>query len=134
MTNTCSVKKRLSALAADDRRRPAASRTTPRSEDRHAPGHRTGDRQSPIGIGIPAENLSAEEHPQRAEQQQHADDPGQLARILVGSVQKHLRHVDQQHHDHAGPGIVVQRPQKPTERLLIVQEQQALVRPSAAGT
>ena len=62
-----------------------------------------------------------------ADEQKHADDPSQLARILVCSVQKNLRHMHQQHHDHAGAGVIMQRSQKPAQRLLVIQKQQALI-------
>ena len=43
-------------------------------------------------------------------------------------MQEDLRHVHQHHHDHARAGVVVQRPQEPAQRLLVVEVQQALVR------
>ncbi len=52
-------------IAADDR---SAEQHVddPGADDRDPAGHRTGDREAPIGIGIPAEDLTAEEHTQDA--------------------------------------------------------------------
>ena len=100
----------------------------PRPEDRHLPGHRPADRQAPVGVRVPAEDLAGEEHAQGAEEQEDAQDPGQLARVLVGPVQEDLGHVHQHQHDHARPGVVVQRPQEPAQRHVIVESEQAVVR------
>ena len=87
MTKTCRAKNR------DSESPPITSDAEQELHDdgadhRHATGHRAGDRQPPVGVGIPTQHLAAEEHAERAEQQEHADDPGQLARILVRSVQE----------------------------------------------
>ena len=65
--------------------------------------------------------------PSVKQQQKHAREPVQFARILVGPVQKDLRHVHHDHDDHGRPGPVVQRTQEPAERLLIVEIHQALI-------
>ena len=116
MTKTCRAKKRLSE-SPPITGPPRSRRTTHGPEDRHAPGHRPADRQAPVGVRVPAEDLAGEEHAQGAEEQEHAQDPGQLARVLVGPVQEDLGHVHQHQHDHARPGVVVQRPQEPAQRL-----------------
>ncbi len=42
-------------------------------------------------------------------------------------MQEDLRHVDEHHDDHAGAGVVVERPQEPAERLLVIEVEQAVV-------
>ena len=127
MTKTCRAKNRLSE-SPPITGPPRSSADDLGPDDRHPPGHRPADGQAPVGVRVPAEDLAGEEHAQRAEEQEDAQDPGQLARVLVGPVQEDLGHVGQHHHDHARPGVVVQRPQEPAERLLVVQVEQALVR------
>src|ERR1700756_4412306 len=46
--------------------------------------------ESPIGILIKAQHLPAECHTQRHQQQKNADNPGKLARKLVGSKKKNI--------------------------------------------
>ena len=98
-----------------------------RPQQRHSSRHRGTDCQAPVGIRVPAQHLAGEEHSQRAQKQADACHPRQLARVLVGPVQEDLRHVNQDHDDHAGPRVVVQGPQKPAERMVVVQIQQAFV-------
>ena len=100
-----------------------------RSQHRHAAGHRRADAHAPVGVGIPSQDLAGEGHAQRHEQQEHAREPVQLARVLEGPVQEDLGHVDHDHHDHGRAGPVVQRSQEPAERLLVVQVDQALDKP-----
>ncbi len=113
--------------AADDRPAQHAMNRL-RTHPRHSPRHRAADRQTPISVGIPPHHLAGEKHSQRAEQEKHADDPSEFARIFVRPMQKDLRHVNQHQHDHPGACVIMQRPQKPTERLLVVQIEQALIR------
>ncbi len=42
-------------------------------------------------------------------------------------MQKDLRRVHQDQDDHARAGVVVQRPQEPAERLVVIQVQQAVI-------
>ena len=126
MTKTCTVKNRLRALPPITRP-PSSNVTSHGPKPGTLPGHRAADRQAPVGVRVPAKNLPGEEHPQREQQQADAHDPGQLARILVGPVQEDLGHVRQDHDDHARPGVVVQCPQEPAQRLLVVQVKQTLI-------
>jgi len=82
---------------------------------------------------VPAKNLAGEEHSHGKHEQKDPDHPRQLTRILAGPVQKNLRHVGQEQNDHAGPGVVVKRAQEPAERLLVVEEEKALVRLVGGG-
>src|SRR5690348_6403291 len=56
----------------------------------HATGDRSSDTQAPVSVLIEAKHLSAESHPKRHQQKEHADDPRKLTRKFVGPEQKHL--------------------------------------------
>ena len=56
--------------------------------------------------------------PERQSSRKHADDPGQLARELVGAEEEHLRHVDEHERDHEVRAPAVHRAKEPAERLL----------------
>src|SRR4051812_32155742 len=86
-----------------------------RSDHRAAARHRTGDYQAPVGIGIPAKDLAGEEHSQRAEKQEDAENPGHFTRVFVGTVEEDLSHVGKHEHDHSGAGIVMERPDEPAQ-------------------
>jgi hypothetical protein len=64
------------------------------ADDWGAARDRCADAQPPIGVLIETHDLPGESHPERAEQQHYACEPGQFARILVGAEQEHLGHVD----------------------------------------
>ena len=101
------------------------------SQQRRAPHDRRADAEAPVGVLIEAQHLAGERHPEGAEEQEDAGDPGQLARVLVGAEEEHLRHVDAHHGDHEVRAPAVHRAQVPAERLLVVQHLEAL--PGAGG-
>ena len=126
MTNTCRAKNRLSV--SPPMIGPPSSKST-----RYGPT--TGTRPA-IDAPTPTPQYASashrmtwprECHAQRQEQQEHAREPVQFAGILVRPVQEDLRHMHHHHDDHRRSGPVVQRTQEPTERLLIIQVDQALI-------
>src|SRR5215475_73360 len=58
---------------------------------------RRADPEPPVRVLIPPEYLAREGHAERAQEQEHADDPRELTRVFVGAKQKDLDHV--QRHD-----------------------------------
>ena len=58
-------------------------------------GDRRADAEPPVRVLVEAQHLAGEGHAERAQEQDDADDPGQLARILVGAEEEHLDHVDE---------------------------------------
>ena len=125
MTKTCSAKKRVSVCPGDDR---AAQHHLHdlRPDDGSAAGDGRADAEAPVGVLVEAQDLAGEGHAQRAEEQEDADDPGQLARELVGAEQHDLDHVeeDDRHHEVGAPAV--HRAQEPAEGLLVVEDLQAL--------
>ena len=113
---------------AGDDRAAQHQRDNRRPGDGHAAGDRGADPETPVGVLIEAHDLSGKRHAERRQQQEDADDPGQLARILVGAEQKDLRHVDEDDRDHEVRSPSVQRANEPAERDLMVQRLQAAPR------
>ena len=126
MTKTCRAKKRDQRLARDDR--PAEDHLDElASHDRHPPRDRRHDAEPPVRVLVEAEDLAGERHAQRHDQQQHADDPRQLARVLERAEEKHLHHVDEHQGDHEVRAPAVHRAKKPAQRLLGVEDEEAPV-------
>ena len=86
--------------SAGDDRPPQEQFDHLRSDQRRPARDGGANPQPPIGILIPAQDLAGEGHAQGSEQEEHADDPGELARILVGPKEEDLDQVQghQQHH------------------------------------
>jgi len=97
-----------------------------RSEDGRAAGDGRSDPEAPIGVLVEAQDLSGEGQSQRAQEQEDSDDPGQLARELVGAEQHDLDHVeeDDRHHEVRAPAV--HGAEVPAERLLVVEGLEAL--------
>src|SRR3989442_12066955 len=51
---------------------------------------RRPDPEPPVRVLIPPEYLAREGHAERAQEQEHADDPRELTRVFVGAKQKDL--------------------------------------------
>jgi len=81
-TKTWSVKKRDSVSPAIIGPATSGARYSPNERD--TPHHRRPDAQPPVGILVKAQHLPRKGHPQRAEQQHTAGDPGQFSRVFVG--------------------------------------------------
>ena len=124
MTKTCSAKKRDSVAPAMIGP-PSISLTSRGPDERDAAGDRRADPEPPVRVLIEAQDLAGEGHAERHRSRKHADDPGQLARILVGAEQEHLHHVDEHDRDHEVRAPAVQRAEEPAERDLVVQGLQA---------
>ncbi len=85
----------------------------------------SADAEAPVGVLIEAQDLAGEGHAEREEQQEDADDPGELARIFVGAEEEDLHHVDEHDGDHEVRSPAVNGAQKPAEGDLVVEELQA---------
>ena len=97
------------------------------SDARRARRDRGADPEPPVGVLIPAEDLTREGHAERAEKQEDADDPRELARVFVGAPEKDLDHVQRHDRDHRVGAPEMDRAQEPTERCLVVEIEQALI-------
>src|SRR5262249_37770167 len=114
--------------------RPAEQKMDERVADaRRSRRNRRTDPEPPVGVLIPAEDLAGEGHAERAEEQEDADDPRELARVFVGAPQEHLDHVQRHDGDHRIRAPEMQRAQEPAERSLEVQIEQALIRAVGRG-
>src|SRR5262249_47462459 len=83
--------------------------------------------QTPIGILIPTQDLAGEGHSQGSEKEEHADDPGQLARILVGTPEADLDQMQGHDQHHAIRTPEVYGAEVPAEWGLVVKVLQRLV-------
>ena len=130
MTKTCSAKKRESVAPA--MMGPPSMRCTSGPPiDGNAAHDGGADAEAPVGVLIEAQHLAGEGHAEREQQQEDADDPGELAGKLVGAEEKDLRHVDEHDGDHEVGAPAVNGAQKPAERDVVVEELQAV--PGFAG-
>ncbi len=112
-------------LARDDR--PAEEKSDqPRPQDGNPGHHRRADAETPVGIRVEAHDLPGECHTQGEQEQRDPGDPGQLARVLVGTEQEDLRHVDEQHGQHEVGAPPVNGAQEPAEGDLAVERLEAL--------
>ena len=130
ITNTCSAKNRESVAPAMIGP-PSISFTTAGPMIGNAAGDRSSDSQSPVGVLIEAQHLSAEGHAQSHQQEEDADDPGEFTRELVGPEQKDLHHMNQNNRHHEVGAPSVHRADEPAERHLMIQSLQAA--PCLAG-
>ena len=73
------------------------------------------DAEAPVGVLIEAQHLAGEGHAERHQQQEDADDPGELAGKLVGAEEEDLRHVDEHDGDHEVRSPAVHGAQKPAQ-------------------
>src|SRR6478736_4021698 len=80
-----------------------------RVDQRRVSAHVRADRDRPERDLVPRQQVAAEAEHDRQEQQDHPDDPVELARWLVGSVVEDPRHVeeDEEHHQVGGPPVDV---------------------------
>jgi hypothetical protein len=97
-----------------------------RPDDGSAAGDGRADPEAPIRVLVEAQDLAREGHAERTEKKEDPDDPGQLARELVGAEQHDLDHVeeDDRHHEVRAPAV--HRAQVPAEGLLVVEVLEAL--------
>ena len=82
---------------------------------------RRPDPEPPVRVLIPPQDLAREGHAERAQEQEHADDPRELTRVFVGAKQKDLDHVQRHDRDHRVGAPEVDGAQEPAERSLEVQ-------------
>src|SRR5215467_5947903 len=77
------------------------------TNDGNTAANRCADSESPIGVLIEAQHLSAEGHAEGHQQQKHANDPGKLAGELIGAKEEDLHHVDEddRHHEVQSPSV-----------------------------
>ena len=98
------------------------------SKHRHAVHNGRANAKAPIGVLIPAHDLTSESQRQCAEQQQHANHPHEFTWKLERCMQKHLAHVDHHHKNHGVAAPRVKRPQHPTKWNLLIDVLQTAVR------
>ena len=72
----------------------------PAAHQRHATHDRGADSQSPIRVLVETQHLAGKSHAERHQQQENAHRPGEFPRILVGSKEEHLNHVDEYQGNH----------------------------------
>src|SRR6266702_5283373 len=87
----------------------------------HASHDRCADSKPPISILVEAQDLPGEGHPERHQQEQHPDHPGEFAGKLEGAEEKDLHHVNdhQSHHEIRAP--TMKRADEPSKCLLMVE-------------
>ena len=103
------------------------------ADDRSAARDRRADAEAPVCVLIEAQHLAGERHAERAQKQYASCDPGEFARKFVRAEQEHLDQVDEHQGDHEVGAPAVQRAQIPSERLLVVQVDQAVPRAIGGG-
>ena len=81
---------------------------------------RRSDAKTPICVLIEAHHLPGERHAEGHEQQEDADNPGELARKFIRPEEKDLRHVDQHDRDHEIRSPAVHRAQEPAQRQVVI--------------
>src|SRR5258708_34633236 len=90
------------------------------SDERDSTHDRSSDTQAPVRILVEAQHLARESHPERHQQKEDADNPGQLAWIFISSEQEYLHHVNQHERDHEIGAPTVKGADEPTEGLMVV--------------
>ena len=98
------------------------------ADEWRASGDGGADPEPPVRILIPAHQLPRKGHAERAQEEEHSDDPRQLSWVLVSSPQEDLDHVERHHGHHRVRAPEVHRPQVPSERRLVVEVKETLVR------
>src|SRR5258708_18822679 len=76
--------------------------------------------EPPIGVLIETQYLPAERHPERHEQKENPDDPGELTRKLISPEEEDLDHVNENDRDHEIRAPSVQRTDEPAESHVVV--------------
>ncbi len=110
--------------AADDG--PAKQRVNEVAADPgNAAGDGCADAEAPVGVLVKAENLAGEGHAEGEQEQEDAENPGELARVFVGSEHEDLDHVDEHDGDHEVRAPAVNGAQEPAERDVVVEELEA---------
>jgi hypothetical protein len=79
------------------------------AEDRRGTGDLDRDLRCEQRVEVPRQQVAGETEHERHDEQNDADDPLQLARLLVGAPQQHLQHVHHQERDHRGRAPIMQR-------------------------
>ena len=95
-----------------------------RVEQRRVAAHVRADRDRPERDLVPRQQVAGEAEHDRAEEQDHADDPVELTRRLVGPVVEDPHHVqeDEEHHQVGGPPVDVPGQKPERDRALDVQD------------
>ena len=78
-------------------------------DERRVPGERRAHGHGPDRELVPRQQVAGERQPEGEEQQDHADDPVELARRLVRARVEHARHVQRhaEHHQVGTPSVEV---------------------------
>ena len=86
------------------------------------------DDDRPERVLVPSEQLAGEGHRQHREKEQRAREPVRLARELERAKEVDLRHVDEDEHDHGARAEVMDPAYDRTERRVVADELQRVVR------
>ena len=98
-----------------------------RPDHRRRPVQVDPDHRRPVGGLVPGQQVAGEalQHPHR--EQEHADDPVQLARVLVGAEEEDPRHVEEHQDDEDAGAPLVHAANEPAEREVVGDELDRLV-------
>ena len=87
----------------------------------------------PVALLVPGQQVAGEGDGQGQHQQDHADDPVELPRRLVGPGQQHPHHVHEDGDHHAVAGVAMQAAQEARRRAPLPQQHQVTVRVAPAS-
>src|SRR6266446_9186362 len=90
------------------------------SDERDSTHDGSPDTKAPVRILVETQDLPCERHPERHQQKEDPDNPGQLAWIFISAKQEYLHHVNQHERDHEIGAPTVKGADEPTEGLLMV--------------
>ena len=91
-----------------------------RADHRHAAHDIGDDLGRPVPLLVPGELISRVSEPDREDQEDHAEPPGELAGPAIGADPEHLEQVECQERDRGLRGVVVDAPDEPSEPHLII--------------
>ena len=98
------------------------------ADDRNPPRLLGADDHRPGRVLIPAQELPGKPHSERHREEENAREPVHLAREFVGPGEEHLPHVDTHHQHHRRGPIEVEPAKHASERGLVGDEEERLVR------
>src|SRR5258708_661901 len=97
-----------------------------RPDDGHTSHDGRADSESPVRILVESQHLPRERHAKRHQQKKHAYNPGELARKLERTKEKDLHQVNDYQSNHEVGAPAMERANKPSKRLLIVEGLEAV--------
>ena len=110
-----------------------AARPAPGCPRRDAASDVRANGGGPISALVPGQQVTGEPEDQGQDEQQHAADPVQFARLLVGAHDENARHMGDAHHDHAVGRPVMDHADGRPKTDLVFDEQDAVIGFSRGG-